>query len=855
MATRSNAAHSKAKARPGAKMSTPQQAVFELKQRVVVALNKLADRDTHRIGLEELERAAEGLSPDMVSPFLSCVAETDADQKSAVRRESVRVMGTLARSHGTLLAPHLGKIVSSIVKRLKDTDSAVRDACVETCGVLATSIRGCNSGGEGGTTFVSLARPLFEALGEQNRYVQVGAALCLARVIDEASDTPQSILPQMLARVIKLLKNQHFMAKPAIIELIRSIIQGGRALAQHALSAAVNSILEALKSSDWATRKAASVALAGIAVNPGSSLAPLRSSCIRSLESCRFDKVKPVRDSIMHAIQCWRALPGSGSPEPSEVGSSTKENFGGDFNDAASASDSGWRDTSFRKTGSVSVLSVNSTSSMQKRAPLSVRKGCITNTPSDQRKKLNDWHIEISVPKTHTSPLDSGDCRESARRCAKNVFERRAVNTARLQDMDFDYGSVEDKPEYSCVSDLASGSYERKNVRVSHDCAGDNDSTHVRGNNNSPVEDNGPECVGNRDRKSLDSTVTDLCSQSMHGCCLHAANEFAAIKQQLLEIETKQSSLLGLLQVFIGNSVDNLSKLQSKVNNLEHAVDKVTYSVAEFENHSSMACLKVLKKIQTVSSSPKLSTRTPRVSADDNYKQQSPLSSKSMDMWGDNLSSKSRSSTLVKEEIEVLKDSTIDVLINPLAKSTPNNLGKSLRSVRRQEPDAKEASARIRNMERVTGFWKGVKEFLNVGNMESAYVEAILSGNDLSLVQLMERTGPVLDRLTGETANDVLTFMAANFIDQRFLQCAIPWLQQVVDLSMANEPRQFFLSTKAQMDFLFALRETETREIADPVLRMTISRFAAKLGELWHEVPCRKALPPRGSKGSKKCAF
>lgn len=221
MAMRSAAAHPKAKTRPGGgKMPTAQQAIFEMKQRVVLALNKLADRDTHRIGVEELERAAEGLAPDMVSPFLSCVAETDADQKSGVRRECVRVMGALARSHGGLLAIHLGKMVGSIVKRLKDTDSVVRDACVETCGVLASSVRD-----GGGATFVALARPLFEALGEQNRYVQVGAALCLARVIDEASDTPQSILPQMLARVIKLLKNQHFMAKPAIIELIRSIIQ------------------------------------------------------------------------------------------------------------------------------------------------------------------------------------------------------------------------------------------------------------------------------------------------------------------------------------------------------------------------------------------------------------------------------------------------------------------------------------------------------------------------------------------------------------------------------------------------------------------------------------------------------
>lgn len=222
---KSNPMLSKAKAATRTAV-TPQQAAFELKHRVILSLNKLADRDTHQIGVEELERIAEGLTPEGIAPFLSCITDTDSEQKSAVRKECVRVMGTLARFHGILLAPHTGKMVASIVRRLKDSDSVVRDACVETAGVFATSLRSSSGGEAGGeATFVAIVRPLFEALGEQSRYVQTGSALCLARVIDEATDPPASILPQMLSRVIKLLKNPHFMAKPAIIELIRSIVQ------------------------------------------------------------------------------------------------------------------------------------------------------------------------------------------------------------------------------------------------------------------------------------------------------------------------------------------------------------------------------------------------------------------------------------------------------------------------------------------------------------------------------------------------------------------------------------------------------------------------------------------------------
>jgi HEAT repeat associated with sister chromatid cohesion len=190
--------------------------IFELKQRILLSLNKLSDRDTYQLGSEELERVAESLSPDMIPPFLFCIADMDSEVKSSVRRECIRLMGVLAILHGALLGPHMVKIVSSIAKRLKDSDSVVRDACIETCGVLSRNVEG---------VFVILVRPLFEAMGEQNRYAQGGGALCLARVIDESVDLPIEILPQMLSRVVKLLKNQHFMAKSALIELIRSIIQ------------------------------------------------------------------------------------------------------------------------------------------------------------------------------------------------------------------------------------------------------------------------------------------------------------------------------------------------------------------------------------------------------------------------------------------------------------------------------------------------------------------------------------------------------------------------------------------------------------------------------------------------------
>ncbi|WJX95228.1 Squamosa promoter-binding-like protein [Trifolium repens] len=67
------------------------------------------------------------------------------------------------------------------------------------------------------------------------------------------------------------------MAKPALIELNRSIIQAGGASTQTVLLAAIAGIRDALKNTDWKTRKAASVALGQIA---SVALSSLRPSCI-----------------------------------------------------------------------------------------------------------------------------------------------------------------------------------------------------------------------------------------------------------------------------------------------------------------------------------------------------------------------------------------------------------------------------------------------------------------------------------------------------------------------------------------------------------------------------------------------
>ncbi|XP_078434550.1 ARM repeat superfamily protein [Wolffia australiana] len=431
------------------KAISPQQASFELRNRVFLALNKLADRDTHQIGVEELDKIINNLGPESIVSVLSCISETDSEQKSAVRKECVKLMGTMTKLHGALMAPYLGKMIASIAKRLRDPDTVVRDVCGETVGLLAYHL-GCFSYGDNGGAVAVLSKPLFEALGEQNRNVQMGAAMSLTRVFDEAREVPISLLQQMLTRIIKLLKNPHFMAKPALVDLIRSIVQAGGASSAQTLSLAVNSIQEGLKSSEWTTRKAAAVALQQIAENAdllSRALWPFKATSIQSLERARFDKVKPVRDAAMQALNYWKSI--------SEFDS-----------------------------------------------------GGVSSTPSPP--KVQNLH------------------EESEGSCVTKSFESKSNRATPEQYKNQVYDDSADNLEFSATSDPLQMSVETKKVIVMPD------------------------------------SFPSSCS-----------SELAGIRKQLEDIKRAQSSLMVLLQGFAQNSMDTLSELKLKVNDLEITVDKI----------------------------------------------------------------------------------------------------------------------------------------------------------------------------------------------------------------------------------------------------------------------------------------
>ncbi|KAF4365590.1 hypothetical protein F8388_007423 [Cannabis sativa] len=870
----------------GGNRRNAQQVLFDLKHRVVVALNKVGDRDTYQLGVDELEKTAHSLTPDGIFPFLSCILDTDSEHKISVRKECVRLMGSLLRYHPPqLISPHLPKMVNTLLKRLKDPDSVVRDACVQTVALMASKFSDIDSdGGDGdvdGRLFVTLVRPLFEALGEQNRQVQCGSALCLAAVIDNTHNPPVSLLHRMLLRTTKLLKNPHFMAKPSIIELNRSIILAGGAPTQNILVSAMGSIQESLKSNDWSTRKAASLALAEIASSGASFLGSLKPSCVRSLESCRFDKVKPVRDTVLHALQCWKTLPGSHTPQPSETGSSIKENYCGDeYSDLTSGGELGWKDVAPKKVNS------SGSSSTKARIPLSIRKKCnqtyvqnsLKSNSNNNDDDDDDWRIEIAVPKTtthqqHNLSLADLNNEESEGSSVTKNYERLSTDVTSLQDIGYEYVHMDDKQEEcsSSISNVLSHDFETKIVKVCHEGGGlpkakatERDQKFAPENNCCDEEQMYPIPTKIRDRASLDSTVTES-APSSH-CCLQMANEMNCIRNQLVQIEDKQSSLMDLLQlyqvvlewdrhygrgdlwirprvghhgcrlqrwVFSTGIMDSLSMLQSRVVGLEDVVDRLAQNIVQREREelSNLTTSKLIKQSHVLHS-PRLSTScTPRPSVDSQSRQPSLLSAKSNENWGENVFESNLRNTSTKRGTEMRANSTkVNFSRNPSGMDTQRCLrqgtGRMGYGQVRSDPifgPTSSITSRRTGLENKNSLWKRVKGLLCEGDLESAYEEALSSRDEQIVMELFDITGPVLECLSSKMVSDVLSTLGSFLQEQKFTTTL------VVDLSTVHGPNYLMSTVKARQKLLSAVQEALRMEFSNPLEKRSMNQVAAKL--------------------------
>ncbi|MCD9643823.1 hypothetical protein HAX54_031670 [Datura stramonium] len=511
----------------------------DLKHRVLTCLHKLSDRDTHSAAASELESIAKTLSPETIPPFVSSISATDSSDKSPVRKQCLRLISLLSEHHGDSLSPHLSKLLTAVVRRLRDPDSAVRTACVSACASISSHLTK--------PPFSSIIKPFLEALfTEQEMNSQIGAALCLAAAIEASPDPDIACLRKSLPRFEKLLKSESFKAKAALLTLIGSVIAVGGASSQQIVRNLVPHLVEFVGSDDWAARKASAEALLRLAAVEGDALSEFKASCLKTFEAKRFDKVKAVRETMNQMLEAWKEIPDlsdDGSPPP-QSNSSSKENASdGRYPPSLKTSKAVSSSTpSVKRLANKSSVADNSTAPVaQKSRPLySVEK---KSGPAIFRKldRKKPWKVEVSAPRGSSRTIASEDYHQN----------KDGMELGKDEELETHTRPGVKRTLFSRITNETRNAVVKAGSRVV------------------PYQDEISEST-----VVVSNEPGDLC-RNPKDC-----EDLSLIRKQLVHIETQQSNLLELLQKFMGSSQSGMHSLETRVHGLELALDEISFDLA-----------------------------------------------------------------------------------------------------------------------------------------------------------------------------------------------------------------------------------------------------------------------------------
>eukprot|EP00257_Ricinus_communis_P026398 XP_025013812.1 microtubule-associated protein TORTIFOLIA1 isoform X2 [Ricinus communis] len=832
-----------------------------LKQQILLSLSNLADHDTHQVALQDLYSIIYSVSsntlPLLLNSLYSC--SSDPITKSKVKKDALDLLSLCCRVHHDIKLPRLTTIITHIVKMLKDSDPGVRNACCEVVGVLS----GLHLKGREGVrgTVELFVRPLFEAMRQQNKVVQLGAAMCMAKMVEFSmeEDMPVGAFRQLFPWVCKLLGRQNFHAKAAMLSVVENLSQVG-AIAPQGLEPLLQSIHDCLGSTDWATRKAAADALSALALHSSSLITDeVASSTLTVLESCRFDKIKPVRDSMTEALQQWKKI--AGKAEDGVLDDQKASSCEGNHPEKAESSSDKIPNPDDQKTESLAKDSTRGSSPNMDSVPKS-KAGSIPDKAVVILKKKAPALTDKDLNPEFFQKLET---RGSGDLPVEVVVSRRCITSSNLNEEEPELHDSESRGRSNRLansqSDDLHGSFSKyRNIERGN--AGKDARNRAFGDDRPDV--NPRESSGSRAGFSKSDGQSE-------GSFINSKGNWLAIQRQLLQLERQQAHLMNMLQDFMGGSHDSMITLENRVRGLERIVEDMArdLSISSGRRGSNFpigfeGSNRPLGKYNGFSeySNAKYNARVPfgeRFTQSDvtasgmrgrgpNWRsdmsdawdfpaygasRNGPISSRRAPSGG---SIDGRSPKSEPESDQVGSRRAWDKGAGPLRFGE----GPSARSVWQASKDeatleairvagednglSRTARVAIPEMtaeamgddnggperDPIWTSWTNAMDALKMGDMDTAYAEVVSTGDDFLLVKLMDRSGPVIDQLSNETACEVLHAIVQFLLEQNLFDICLSWIHQLVEIVLENGPDVLGIPMELKKELLLNLHEAST---------------------------------------------
>lgn len=298
----------------------------QVKRQILLAVQKLTDRDTLENGVEEINGLAKGLPAAHHGVLLSTLGQglnnTHYSKMAFTRRQVVQLLGELAISFAAELHRRsLVRLLETIVAQLEDPDSSVREACAEAIADMASTFT-CQeaadmamsadaaarrpAAGKDGSVLPIFLQPVLDNLSSHSRgkQAQMGAGLCLARLLLRiGKDQVMPALPRLCHRLGQHVESSICLARKEILWVIANLTEVCRDdMFPHI---PLPAILKCLSDKDFDTRCAAADTLATFARRLPAPMASVAANVISELNKHRFDAIRPVREAIAEAVTAF----------------------------------------------------------------------------------------------------------------------------------------------------------------------------------------------------------------------------------------------------------------------------------------------------------------------------------------------------------------------------------------------------------------------------------------------------------------------------------------------------------------------------------------------------------------------
>lgn len=240
--------------------------------------------------------------------FINMLAEQNEHMKLMHKREIFKIFGIAAEIFEDALLPFLNKILSVCHKRLNEPQlhSAISDSIGVTIHNVFKNIKISEENIE---QFFSVLICLIGYINTGDHHIQVGAAMCLTRAIQNSPiNTLSKIIPKFSANLLELLKSNTLKCSTQLLECLISLILAVESEFESYSSEFIQILKEFLSSSEWTTRKMSIDVLYTYATFLPKVIQPQAKLLLALIKTKRFDKVKQVREASSEAIKKIKEL-------------------------------------------------------------------------------------------------------------------------------------------------------------------------------------------------------------------------------------------------------------------------------------------------------------------------------------------------------------------------------------------------------------------------------------------------------------------------------------------------------------------------------------------------------------------